>query len=501
MLRIKKIDLYIIKNFITVFFAVFFICLFVFIMQFLWMNIDDLVGKGLSISLLAEFFFYSSITLVPMSLPLAILLASLMTFGSFGEKLELLALKSAGISLFRIMAPLLFLIVFFSVGAFFFSNNVLPIAQQKLWTLIFSLRHKSPELEIPTGEFYSQINGLNIYVRSKDHKQKLLNNVMIYDFSNGFNNATVMTADSARIFTTKDKKNLVLILFDGESFENLKKQTLSDRGNVPYRRETFKKKEILIDFDTNFNRMDESLMQGQHVSKNIIRLGQDIDSAKIVKDSLINDYCKKIETKTYLKNIDRNIVIDSSLLTNTNTNYNHDTLFYNLSKSKMERATKKAVNNAEIFLNETKYNNSIISENQRFITRHSVEWYKKFTLSFACIIFFFIGSPLGAIIRKGGLGAPVVISVILFIIYYIIDNMGKKMATESIWSVWFGMWFSSLILLPLGIFLTYKAANDSELFNTDNWILYIKKQKRIIKKIKTLIHGKFFNNRRRHKRL
>ena len=154
MLRIKKIDLYIIKNFITVFFAVFFICLFVFIMQFLWMNIDDLVGKGLSISLLSEFFFYSSITLIPMSLPLAILLASLMTFGSFGEKLELLALKSAGISLFRIMAPLLFLIVFFSVGAFFFSNNVLPIAQQKLWTLIFSLRHKSPELEIPTGEFY-----------------------------------------------------------------------------------------------------------------------------------------------------------------------------------------------------------------------------------------------------------------------------------------------------------------------------------------------------------
>lgn len=494
MLRIKKIDLYIIKNFITVFFAVFFICLFVFIMQFLWMNIDDLVGKGLSISLLSEFFFYSSITLVPMSLPLAILLASLMTFGSFGEKLELLALKSAGISLFRIMAPLLFLIVFFSVGAFFFSNNVLPIAQQKLWTLIFSLRHKSPELEIPTGEFYSQINGFNIYVRSKDHKKKLLKNVMIYDFSNGFNNATVMTADSAKILSTEDKKNLVFILFDGESFENLKKQTLSDKGNVPYRRESFKKKEILIDFDSNFNRMDESLMQGQHVSKNIVRLENDIDSAKIAKDSLINEYCKKIETKTYLKNIDRDLLVDSSLL--VNTNYNHDTLFYSLSKNKMERATKKAINSVEIFLNETKYNNSIISENQRFITRHSVEWYKKFTLSFACIIFFFIGSPLGAIIRKGGLGAPVVISVILFIIYYIIDNMGKKMATESIWSVWFGMWFSSIVLLPLGIFLTYKAANDSELFNTENWIIRFEKAKKELKKI---IHGKFLNNRRCNK--
>ena len=497
MLRIKKIDLYIIKNFITVFFAVFFICLFVFIMQFLWMNIDDLVGKGLSISLLSEFFFYSSITLVPMSLPLAILLASLMTFGSFGEKLELLALKSAGISLFRIMAPLLFLIIFFSVGAFFFSNNVLPIAQQKLWTLIFSLRHKSPELEIPTGEFYSQINGFNIYVRSKDHKKKLLKNVMIYDFSNGFNNATVMTADSAKILSTEDKKNLVFILFDGESFENLKKQTLSDKGNVPYRRESFKKKEILIDFDSNFNRMDESLMQGQHVSKNIVRLENDIDSAKIAKDSLINEYCKKIETKTYLKNIDRDLLVDSSLL--VNTNYNHDTLFYSLSKNKMERATKKAINSVEIFLNETKYNNSIISENQRFITRHSVEWYKKFTLSFACIIFFFIGSPLGAIIRKGGLGAPVVISVILFIIYYIIDNMGKKMATESIWSVWFGMWFSSIVLLPLGIFLTYKAANDSELFNTENWIIRFEKAKKELKKIKNIIHGKFLNNRRCNK--
>ena len=497
MLRIKKVDLYIIKNFIIVFFAVFFICLFVFIMQFLWMNVDDLVGKGISISLLSEFFFYSSLTLVPMSLPLAILLASLMTFGSFGEKLELLALKSAGISLFRIMAPLLFLVVFFSAGAFYFSNNVLPMAQQKLWTLMFSLRHKSPELEIPTGEFYSQINGLNIYVRSKDHKRKLLNNVMIYDFSNGFNNATVMTADSARLFSTEDKKNLVLILYDGESFENLKKQTLSDKGNVPYRRETFKKKEILIDFDSNFNRMDESLLQGQHVSKNIVRLGKDIDSARIVQDSLINTYSQKIETKTYLKNIDRELVVDSSLFRN-NATYDHDTLFYKLSKNKMERAVKKAINSTEIFLNETKYNNSIISDNQRFITRHSVEWYKKFTLSFACIIFFFIGSPLGAIIRKGGLGAPVVISVILFIIYYIIDNMGKKMATEGIWDVWFGMWFSSIVLLPLGIFLTYKAANDSELFNSENWILRIKKLKQ---KLNYLSHGKFFNYRRCHKRL
>ncbi len=483
MLRIKKIDLYIIKNFITVFLAVFFICLFVFIMQFLWMHVDDLVGKGLNVSILAEFFFYSSITLVPMSLPLAILLASLMTFGSFGEKLELLAMKSAGISLFRIMAPLLILIVFFSVGAFFFSNNALPIAQQKLWTLIFSMRHKSPELEIPAGEFYSKINGLNIYVRSKNHKRKILNNVMIYDFSNGFNNATVMTADSAKIVSTEDKKNLIFILYDGESFENLKDQALSTRGSVPYRRETFKRKEILLDFDSNFNRMDESLMQGQHVSKNITRLSNDIDSARVVNDSLVRDYCERIETKTYLKSIEREAVVDSSIFKQGTVDFNHDTLFYTQTQAKMERAVKKAVNNAEVFLNETRYNNSLISENARFITRHSVEWYKKFTLSFACIIFFFIGSPLGAIIRKGGLGAPVVISVVLFIIYYIIDNMGKKMATEAIWSVWFGMWFSSLVLLPLGIFLTYKAANDSELFNSEQWSIWIKK---IINKFKKI---------------
>ena len=217
-------------------------------MQTLWMRVNDLVGKGFDVSLLFEFFLYSALSLVPLALPLAVLLASLMSFGDMGEKLELLAMKSAGISLFRIVLPLLISVIMLSVGAFFFSNNVLPETQKKLWALIFSIKHKSPELEIPTGEFYSGITGLNIYVREKDHKKKLLKSVKMYDFSNGFRDAAILTADSARIESTKDKMNLVLTLYAGEMFENLKAEQKS-KNNIPYRRETFKQKEILIDFD------------------------------------------------------------------------------------------------------------------------------------------------------------------------------------------------------------------------------------------------------------
>ncbi len=489
--RIKHIDRYMFASFIQLFAATFFICLFIVVMQFLWLHINDFVGKGLPFSVILEFFFYSSLTSVPLALPLAILLASLMTFGNLGESLELLAMKSAGISLFRIMRSLTVFIALLCIGAFFFSNNVIPTAQKKMWTLMFSISHKSPELEIPVGEFYSGINGLNIYVRQRDDTG-LMKNLMIYDFSNGFDKASVTTADSARIKLTADKLYLKLTLFNGEAFENLNKQQTGVGGNIPYRREVFAQKEILIEFDANFNRMDESLMNNQHISKNIVRLTNDIDSVNVVRDSLRHDYSKELTEQKYFaqsyskRELEKlaEIQANDSLRAEKNKNttiFNADTLFASLTQSEMERVTRNAENRARSIRSDAEYKRAVINEADDFFVRHNVEWHRKFTLSFACLIFFFIGAPLGAIVRKGGLGMPVVVSVVFFIIYYIIDTTGQKMAREGIWEVWEGMWLSSAVLLPIGIFLTYKAATDSALFNADAYKLFFERWNKKIK--------------------
>ncbi|MBP3576380.1 MAG: LptF/LptG family permease, partial [Paludibacteraceae bacterium] len=265
---IKKIDSYLLKHFLGLLAMTFMICIFILLMQFVWMHIKDLVGKGVEVSVLAEFFIYAVASVVPLALPLAILLASLMTFGNLGEKTELTAMKAAGISLFRIMRPLTISIMFICGGAFLFSNYVLPVSQVKLWALIFSLRQKSPELEIPQGEFYDGIDGYNIYVRHKNPKVGMLYDMMIYDYSEGFQNATVMVADSGQIFFTEDNKHLLLRLYSGESFENLdrkQKRATKSEKNIPYRREAFAQKQLLIDFDMEFNRYDENVLSDQHV--------------------------------------------------------------------------------------------------------------------------------------------------------------------------------------------------------------------------------------------
>lgn len=474
MFRIKTIDLYVFKRFITLFVMTFLICIFILLMQFLWKHFNDLIGKGIGIGVIAEFFMYAMASLVPMALPLAILLASLMTFGNLGENFELTAMKSAGISLFRIIRPLVVFIAVICVAAFYFSNNVLPVTQTKLWTLIFSLRQKSPELDIPSGEFYSGIPGVNLYVREKQNG--LLKDMMIYDFSGGFDNATVMLADSGRIKFSADKKYLLLQLFDGESFENLKSQSFSYNSNsIPYRRETFGTKEILIDFDSEFNRFDESILQDQHVSKNINQLAASIDSASKVVAKLQNEQAVEVVQRHYFG---REMAWGRSLETAKNIsfkNYNPDTLFYRLDKPQMEMAMTVALQKANEMKGQIEFNKLSVGETALYVSRHEIEWHRKFTLSFACLIFFFIGAPLGAIIRKGGLGAPVVISVVMFIIYYIIDNTGYKMAREGLWTAFQGMWLSSSILLPVGIFLTYKAAVDAVLFNTEEYLKFMQK--------------------------
>ncbi len=469
MFRIKKIDSYIFKNFVTLFLMTFLICIFILLMQFLWKHVAELVGKGVSWSVLSEFFIYAIFSLVPMALPLAILLASLMTFGNLGEKFELTAIKSAGISLFRIMRPLIIFIIIICIGAFYFSNYVLPIAQTKLWTLIFSLKQKSPEFDIPVGEFYSGINGVNIYVRQKE--DKLLKNMMIYDFSGGFDNATVMVADSGRVQFSKDNKYLLLTLYDGESFENLKRQRVSNSSSsVPYRRETFKLKEILLDFDTEFNRFDESMLQDQHVSKNIKQLTQSIDSVSKIANQRSFNQSKEIVKVHYLgrEDFSNQLKIDSSK--QDLNKFNTDSIFLSLNQESMVQASAVSIQKAKSMRDVIEYNKIMLDEPVSYVRRHQIEWNRKFTLSFACLIFFFIGAPLGAIIRKGGIGTPIVISVIMFIFYYIIDNTGYKLARDGVWTTYQGMWLSSAILLPIGIFLTYKAVIDATILNTDQYI-------------------------------
>ena len=477
----KRIDLYVLKNFLLLFLATFFICSFILIMQFLWLYIGEMIGKGLPFTVLLEFLLYSWLSLVPLALPLAILLASLMTFGDMGEKLELLAMKSAGVSLFRIMRSLLIFIFVVCIGAFWFSNNVIPVAQKKQWTLLFSFRQKSPELNIPVGEFYAEINKLRLYVRGKDYKTGGLLNVMAYDLSNGFDNAAVTTADTVYVKMTEDKMNLKLTFVNGESFENLKKGEGFDFKNVPYRRESFKKKEILVDFDANFNEMDDSFLDDQHVSKNIVRLTKDIDSINVVRDSLKGSLSVQMkEEKLYAKAFE---TVDTVNVLQEGKDYGFDSLLSKVTYRQAKNIMSNAVSRVNTVHGDIQYSRSVISESDKFYTKHSLEWHRKFTLSFACLIFFFIGAPLGAIIRKGGLGMPIVVSSLAFIIYYIVGTMGENAAREQEIPIWLGMWLSTLIFLPVGLFLTAKATTDAGIMNAEAWSKMIEKIVNKIKKI------------------
>ena len=476
---IKKIDIYLLRNFLGLFLATFFIAIFILLMQFMWMHVNDLVGKGIGLDVLAEFFLYACASVVPLALPLAILLSSLISFGNLAEKFELTAMKAAGISLFRILRPLVLAVALLSVGAFFFSNNVLPKSQMKLWALIFSLRQKSPELQIPVGEFYDEIIGYHIYVREKTRQGDLLN-LMIYDYSDGFANAKVMVADTGRLSSSADKRFLMLDLINGESFENLSKKEQRATGttnSIPYRRETFSHKRIIIDFATDFNRYDESLLEDQHVSKNVVQLTQSIDSVQTVSRERCKEQSADLIASRYFgrETTSAPVSVPTQLTKEEKETYNLDSLWSSVTPAEQLRIIREARDKAQNYRDQIDYNAIMLEDAERYIRKHAIELHRKFTLAFACLVFFFIGAPLGTIIRKGGLGAPVVISVILFIIYYIIDNTGYKMAREALWPTWAGMWLSSFVLLPTGIFLTYKAATDSPLFNPEAWEIRLKK--------------------------
>ena len=458
-MHIKRLYTYLINSYLGTFFATFLVTLFIVLMQFLWKYVDEMVGKGLEISVLAEFFFYAALSMISMALPLAILLSSIITFGNLSEKMELTAMKAAGISLFRIMKPYIIFISIVSVGAFFYSNVAMPKIQTKLWTLLFSMKQKSPEVDIPEGSFYQGINGYHIYVKEKDKKTKLLKDIIIYDLTKGFNNSVVMAADSARLKVASDKQSLILSLYTGESFENLKNQTSTSK-NVPYRRETYTMKEVLIEFDANFNKVDESIMSNRYMGKNLSELSIAIDSMEHHKDSISN-YYNVLYRRHYF---DRGVLGTPNIRISDDiqdySKYTLEKLLANRPLSVQIEMANRALDNANRMKLDMPFIHGVKSGDVRRIHRFDIERHRKFTLSLACLIFFFIGAPLGAIIRKGGLGFPIVTSVVLFIIYYIIDNTGYKMAREGVWYVWQGIWLSSFILFPLGITLTYLAATD-----------------------------------------
>jgi len=436
-------------------------------MQFLWRYVDELIGKGLELSIMAKFFYYSGLSLVATSLPLAVLLASLITFGNFGERLELLAMKAAGISLMQIMRPLIIFVSLICCASFYFQNVITPNAQVKLYTLLISMRQKSPELDIPEGVFYDQIDGYNVYVKKKDRKTGMLYNVMIYNFSDGFDNAHIVVADSGKLEMTADKQHLRLSLFSGEQFENLKMQG-NGLENVPYRRETFCKKQIIILFDSGFNMASSDFFERDARSKNMHDLAYGADSIKTKMDSIGRQYYK--DEKNYLLRAATSHEDTIKVKKEHLQAINIDSLFSISSKTEKRRILGNAQSNIQSQASDLMFKSAITADGDKNIRRHRIEWLNKITVSLACLVFFFIGAPLGAIIRKGGLGFPVIISVIIFIIYYIIDNTGYKMARDNECSIWFGRWISTMILAPTGAFITYKANSDSVVFNVEAYI-------------------------------
>lgn len=477
------------QTFLPLFLMTFGICLFIVLMQFLWRYIDDMVGKGLGIPVLGEMFLYAALFLVPMALPLAVLLASLMTFGNLGERLELLAMKSAGVSLIHIMRPLIITICLVSIGAFFFQNNAMPVVQVKLYSLLYSMRQKSPELDIPEGVFYSEILNYNVYVKHKDPETGLLRDMMIYDLSKGFNNISVLVADSGRLKASADKMFVILSLYNGESFANVGDLSNASevKASIPYQRESFQTKDILIEFDGNFSRTDESFMQNQYMGKNMNDLQTSIDSMTVKLDSMRALNSKNVYDMSYKRTLAhaqaaKQVGEEQEQVSGKKNEkkaepvivMNYDSLYQAETPSSKAALLSRAKSSVESLKADYFFKAATLGDEAYKVRRHQTEWHNKFTISFACLVFFFIGAPLGAIIRKGGLGMPVVISVLLFIFYYVINNIGFKMARDGVWEAWQGMWLSSAVLTPLGVFLTYKAVNDSVILNADTYLNALK---------------------------
>ena len=467
MFRIKKLDIFIAKQFGLLFIGTFFICQFVLMMQFLWKYVDELIGKGLSMDVLAEFFWHMGLMLVPQAMPLAILLSSLITFGNLGESSELTAIKAAGISLMQAFRSLIAISLAICVLSIYFQNSIGPEAHRKLAVMLMSMKQKSPELEIPEGVFYDGIPNSNIYVSKKNMDTGKLYGIMIYRMTGSYEDQAIILADSGMLQSTAEKKHLLLTLWSGEWFENMQSQEMAGSASVPYRRESFVKKQIVLDFDTDFNVTDGSSLSNDARGKSFTQITHDMDSLQHVYDSIGNSYYTADQRLFYTLGTVSKTDSLRALQLAKGISYNVDSVYARLTPQQKRSAVSHALNRVASRKYDLEFKSLITDDGDRLIRQHKIEWVAKITLALSCIIFFFIGAPLGAIIRKGGLGLPVLISVLVFILYYILDNSGYRMARSGMWTIWFGKSLAPAVLVPMAVFFTYKATNDSVVFNAD----------------------------------
>lgn len=473
---LKKLHIYIIKSFLGPWVATFFICVFLLLMQFLWKYIDDLVGKGLEWNVIAELLFYASLTLVPLALPLSVLLATIMTFGALGEKNELFAMKSGGVSLYRIMYPLFVLNIFLTIGAYYFSNDLLPYTNLKMRSLLFSIQQQRPEINIRNGIFTEPVDNLSIKVDRKYRNNNTLEGILIYDHRSNSGNTNVTTAEAGNIKITEDKSVLIFDLTDGYRYEELKleKEAKSVNKKHPHQTSKFKKQIVYIELDgLGLDRNNEELFKNGFEMLNNRQLKSAVDSLRNSLHKREHDIWFNIVEYSYFKGehswlslsdeekIIAQTKVDDYKLDLKNSKVNLDDIYNGLNDNQKNKVIDFALNYARSTKQYVEITGDELIGYSRWIARHEIEWHRKFVLALACLLFFVVGAPLGAIIRKGGFGLPVIISVFIFLIYYIISITFEKTVREMVFAPEFGMWVSTFILIPIGVFLTYKASNDS----------------------------------------
>ncbi|TFH24903.1 MAG: YjgP/YjgQ family permease [Bacteroidia bacterium] len=484
----KKLHLLVLRSFIGPLILTFFFVIFILLMQFLWRYIDDLIGKGLEMNVISEFLLYTSASLVPMAMPLAVLLASLMTFGNMAENLELLALKSSGISLVRIMAPVMVLSAFLAIGAFMFANYVMPVTNLKMRSLLYDIQQQRPELSIKPGVFDNNLEGFSIRIGDRNSKTNLLTDILIYDHTKKEGNIKVTVADSGYMKMSADEKHLLLTLYNGRTWEELQNQKTDDRHikSYPQQRSHFEYQELIIEM-TGFglNRTDENLFRNSFQMLNISQLNHFEDSLREDFGLLVDNFHATMDMTLVRKSknimIKRSRILSDSLKASVNeegkevVRVHVDSAYAQLNKLEQRRALTQAINFARSNKGLTTSHANTADWKLSKLRRYQIEIHRKYTYSLLCLIFFFIGAPLGAIIRKGGLGVPVIVSVMLFLAYYIISMMGEKVVRENILPPFAGMWLSTFLLIPMSIWLTIKAANDSVIMNVETYFLWAKK--------------------------
>lgn len=472
----KKLDWFVIKSFFWPLIMTFFIVLFIQIMQFLWMYVDDMAGKGLELNILMELLFQFSLVFVPTALPLGILFASLMTFGNMGENFELTAIKSSGIPLQRVMKPLIVLIVFISIGSFFFANNVLPYSNRKARTLMYDIQRKRPELNIQAGSFYNGIEGFSMKIGSKDPLTNKLEKILIYDHRGDDGNTSVIMADSGYMRMTPDETALLFNLYNGYSYNDIKENVPMKQKRYPFRSDHFASYTFLIELSGfDLNRSDMDIFRNHQAMQDISQLNYFIDSLSTKLENKTESYLSEYKnTKLYKR---RNYNPDGLLKAENPANvvFDVDSIFNAVTDQDKSIAISQALINAREGIKFVGEKQVTLHRDLKGLNKYKIELHEKLTLAVACLVFFFIGAPLGAIIRRGGLGMPAVISVLFFVVYYVLSLLGKKMAEEGIASAGMGMWGSTFILFVIGVFLTYKATSDSVIMNTETYSLFFKK--------------------------